>query len=112
MRKEITYPDNKIISFSDLAKILLSLGKIRSAFINYINSELLIITRDNFKQESLNELREQLPIWIEGQYHPKDPLIIYSCSCILIRRIKVVTLDLGNSPLRLKLQYPELEKLL
>ena len=93
-----------------MVKLLLAAGHIKSAFVNYIDSELLVVTREGFKPESLNKARELLPIWLEGIQYPKDPSIVYATTCTKICRI--TTTEVDGSPMRLMLMYPGLEKLL
>lgn len=93
-----------------MVKLLLSAGSIRAAFINYIDSELLVVTREGFKPESLDKARELLPIWLQGIQYPKDPSVVYATSYTKICRI--TTTEVDGSPTRLMLMYPGLERIL
>jgi hypothetical protein len=100
--------DRRTMSYGDMVKQLISAGNIKAAFINYIDSELIIVIKDDFTPQSLESIRERLPIWLEGAKH--DPGVFYSVSCTRI--CKITTTEIEGSPNRLLLMYPELERIL
>ena len=102
--------DRRTLSYGDMVKLLLSAGKIKAAFINYIDSELLVVIKDGFSPDSLDSVRERLPIWLQGISFPEDKSIVYSSSFTKI--CKITTVEIEGSPNRLKLMCPGLEKLL
>jgi hypothetical protein len=102
--------DRRTLTYTDIVKLFISAGNIKAAFINYLDSELIVVIRDGFKPESLGAARERLPMWLSGLKYPKDPSVLYSSSCTKILRIK--TTEVVGSPNRLMLMYPELERIL
>lgn len=102
--------ESRTLSYADLAKLLFSTKSIKSAFINYLDTELIIIPRDNFSQHTIDKIKDKLPIWLENIIYSQDPSVIYSSSCTRIDKIRIV--EIVGSPLRLKLKYPGLEKLI
>jgi hypothetical protein len=102
--------DRRTLTYTDMVKLLMRAGNVRAAFINYLDSELIVVIRDGFKPESLDEARERLPMWLSGLKYPKDPSILYSSSCTKI--LGITTTEVSGSPNRLMLMYPELERIL
>jgi len=102
--------DQRTMTYSDMVKALISIGNVRAAFINCIDSELLIVTRDGFKAKALDPIRERLPIWLQNSHFPKDPSTVYSFTCTKICRIRIVEIE--GSPLRLKLMFPGIDQIL
>jgi hypothetical protein len=110
MEEEIDDLVNRTFANVEIVKNLISFGFVKAAFINYLNSELIVVTKEGFKQQSLNVLKSRLPIWIESLYFSKDPSILWSTSSVKINKIS--TIKIVGSPLRLMLMYPELERIL
>jgi hypothetical protein len=102
--------DERTMTNTDMVKLLISAKNVRAAFVNYIDSELIVVVNDKFKPESLDKARERLPIWLQGILYPKDPSVVFSTSCTKICRIS--TMKIEGSPIRLLLQYHYLEKIL
>lgn len=102
--------DRRTLSYSDIVKVLLSAGHIKAAFINYIDSELIVVIRDGFTPELLDKARERLPVWLQGTKYSNDQSIVYSSSCTRI--CKITTTEVVGSPNRLRLMYPDLERIL
>ena len=102
--------DRRTLDYSDMVRVLVAAGKIRAAFINYIDSELLVVIKEGFDPKSLDSARERLPIWLQGINFPKDQSIVYSTSCTKICSIR--TIEIEGSPDRLRLMCPELERIL
>jgi hypothetical protein len=102
--------DQRTISYGDVVKKLINTRKVKAAFINYINSELIIITREGFENLPLDDIRELLPMWLNGLKFPDDPKIIYSSSYTKI--VRLTTMEFVGSPNRLKLMNPEWERIL
>lgn len=102
--------DQRTMSYADVVKVLLSIGNVRAAFINCMESELLLVTRNGFKISSLEILLNKLPLWIQNGCFPNDPNISYSFTCTKICRFR--TIEIEGSPLRAKLMYPGIEKIL
>jgi len=102
--------DRRTLSYSDMVKVLLLAGHVKAAFINYLDSELIVVIKDGFLPTSLDKARERLPIWLQGSKYSNDPSMVYSSSCTRICRI--TTTEIVGSPNRLRLMYPELERIL
>lgn len=102
--------DQRTMTYSDIVKALISVGNVRAAFISSIDSELLIVTKEGFKAKALDQIRERLPIWLENTQYPKDPCTIYSFTCTKICRIRI--LEINGSPLRAKLMFPGIDRIL
>lgn len=102
--------DQRIVEQSKIARILVKSGVVRSAFINPQNSEIIIVVRDSYVEDSLNEMRKLLPFWLNQIHYSNDSSIDYSTSCTRVDRVR--TLKIEGSPLRLKLINQSLEKIL
>jgi hypothetical protein len=102
--------DSRVLTYSTMVKMLLSTKSIKAAFVNCIDSELIVITRGEFISESLDGVRALLPIWLQSIQYSNDPSMVYSASCTKILRVTIAEID--GSPTRLMLMYPYLERIL
>ena len=102
--------DQRIVEQSKVARILVKSSVVKSAFVDYKNSEIIIIVRDSWVEDSLNEMKKLLPFWLNHIHYSKDSSIEYSTSCTRVDRIRILKME--GSPLRLKLINQSLEKIL